>query len=108
MAITHIQVGTTTAGNRVKSLVLSIENNINGLVDEAATMTTMIDGDGSSPTMFDNVVLNYGMTAANGVSANQFAKNLWDEINSLLSKVTTDASVTNVHTAILQAANKIR
>jgi hypothetical protein len=108
MALTHIQLGTTLAANRVRSLLIQLEMVAGSVQDEVLTMTTMITGDGSDPTQFDNVVTNYGIVGVAGQTSNQGAKALWDELNSLNGKINSDAAVTAVHTAIVQAANKVR
>jgi hypothetical protein len=108
MAVTHIQLGTTLAANRVRSLLINLEGVVSSVQDEVLTMQTMITGDASDPVQFDNVVTNYGIVGIAPATSNQGAKALWDELNSLNGKINSDAAVSAVHTAIVQAANKVR
>jgi hypothetical protein len=108
MAVTHIQLGTTTAANRIRGLLINLESLVGSVQDELLTMQTMITGDGSTAVQFDTVVTNYGITGIAPGTSNDGAKALWDELNSLNSKINTDAAVSAVHTAIVQAANKVR
>jgi hypothetical protein len=108
MAVTHITLGTTNAATRLRNVLINLEGLVNSVQDELNTLQTMLTGDGSDPVQFDVVVAAYGIVAIPGSSANISAKALWDELNSLNSKVNSDAAVSAVHTAIVQAANKVR
>lgn len=73
-------------------------NNANGRL--LAVMQHMIDGDGSDAAHFTEVTARYGF------ASNAKAKEAWDELNSLIAKLTTNGSVTNVQAAINQLLAK--
>lgn len=64
-----------------------------------AAIQHMIDGDGSDPAHFAEVT-------ANGLDSNAEAKAAWDELNSFVAKITTNASVTDVDAAWKQLLAK--
>lgn len=72
------------------------------LVKAKDVMQVMIDGDGSSATHFTEVTARFGFTD------NATAKAGWDELNSALFKLTTDAQVSSVQAAMLQLFSKLR
>lgn len=103
MAFTHFQIGAaSTHGPQLRSILSQLENGRSGLFQIIATMNTMIDGDGSLAAMFPEV------TARFGFQSDAQSKAAWDELNSLQSKLNTDASVSSVAAAMVQAFNKFR
>ncbi len=72
------------------------------LNDVLASMPHMIDGDGSNATQFSEVTSRYGF------ASNEAAKAAWDELNSMMFKLNTDASVSAVNAAMNQAFAKMR
>lgn len=103
MAMTHIQFDDRLQhGRLLRGALQKLEAGREELIKTKDVMITMIDGDGTLITHFDEVTLRFGF------SNNTIAKSCWDEINSLLNKITTDASVTFVNTATLQLFNKLR
>lgn len=64
------------------------------------------DGDGSQASHYDLTATEGGYQAGDYADANAAAKASFDELDSLYSKVATDASVSNVRAAILQCCAK--
>ena len=111
MAISHIQINPQLPhASRLRSVALGIENDVDVLTEELGTMALMIDGDPSVAANYGEVVTRYGIETPGMVEADRLAaaKALFDEMNSLKFKLTTNASVSDVNAAILQAASKIR
>lgn len=103
MAMTHIQFNDQLQHGRYLRRVLQMtEEGRETLIKTKDVMQTMIDGDGSDAAHFTEVTTRFGFTD------NATSKAAWDEINSALSKLTTDASVTNVQAALLQLFSKLR
>ena len=113
MAISHLLFNSGTYHGAILRDGLSIEDKRERLIKARDCMTTMIDGDGSNISMFDEVVKRYGVngwTTSDAVTDahRTVAKGIWDELNAGLGKITVDSSVTNVQTALLQLFNKLR
>ena len=103
MAMTHIQFNDQLQhGRYLRRAIQMIEEGRETLVKTKDVMQTMIDGDGTDAAQFTEVTARFGFTN------NATAKAGWDELNSALSKITTDASVTNVQAALLQLFSKLR
>lgn len=102
MAVLHIPFDSTNHSQRIRECLRHLEEGRQGLINEVATMSLMIDGDGSSETHFDAVRIKYGFPS------NTVAKAAKEELASCLSKITTDSSITSVQAALLQAFNKFR
>lgn len=103
MAVSHIVFNPSPSwGALLKGALNSLEHGLQDLNNVTACMTRMIDGDGSDPAQFTY------MTNRFGFSTNADAKAAWDELNSLAGKLNTDASVTSMHAALLQAFSKFR
>lgn len=87
MAFTHIYFGSGSQyNNLLRSSLNQLEAGKRDLVNVIATMQTMLDGDGTNISHFNEV----------------------DELNSLKFKLTTDSSITAVDSAMTQAFNKFR
>ncbi len=111
MTIAHIYFSAQTEyGKNLRSALTSVEDGTARLVQVRDTMTFMIDGDGSSSTQFTEVVARFGFSVTGGdAAANAVAaKAAWDEMNSYIGKITTDASVSSVDAARKQLMNKLR
>ena len=103
MATTHLAFNDQlTHGRMLRRGLDQLEEGREGINDVLASMTTMIDGDGSSAAHFTLA------TAKFGFPTDAAAKAAWDELNSLAAKFNTDASVSSVQSALLQAFNKFR
>lgn len=103
MAMTHIQFDDQKQhGRYLRRSLQMLEEGREQLIKTKDVMQTMINGDGSSSTHFPEVTSRFGFTD------DATAKAAWDEINSALSKLTTDASVTSVQAALLQLFSKLR
>jgi hypothetical protein len=89
------------AGARLAGLIASLDRT-RDIADEIQVMTLMIDGDGSDDAHYAEITTRYGF-ASNAKSHSAF-----DELNSVLGKLNTDGSVSNVKSAIAQAVNKFR
>ena len=94
--------GALLAGNRLRSGLSALENGRKLLMDELATMTADLDGDGSSDAHFGNVVTQYGF------SNTATAHLAWSELSSALSKITSDAAQTNTDAALKQLFTRMR
>ncbi len=99
MAFTHITFNVATpGGSRIHQLNLSLENGLNALTQELATISTLCDG--GDP----NNVANYTAVAAYyGYATNVDAKSSHDELASLASVLTGTPT-----SAIASSSNKHR
>ncbi len=103
MAFSHIAFNQQLEyGGKLRSSLATVEDGRTRLIQIRDTMTFMIDGDGSNSTQFGEVATRFGFVD------NASAKAAWDELNSYLGKVTTDASVSSVDAAFKQLMNKLR
>lgn len=73
-----------------------------GLSKLVAAMGLMLNGDGSLPAHFDEIVIRFGFPSTT------IAKAAWDELNAANFKLQTDASVTAVKAALDQLFTKFR
>jgi hypothetical protein len=103
MAVTHLTFNDQLPHGRLLRRGLSqLEEGLDNLNDTKASMALMIDGDGTQAAHFTYLTAKYGF------SSDADAKAAWDELNSLLFKLNTNASVTDVAAAIAQVFNKFR
>lgn len=103
MAVSHIAYSAGTQhGALLHSALGGLEAKFDDLNDIHASMALMIDGDGSQAAHFAY------MTTKFGFSSDAVAKAAYEELSSLLFKLNTNASVTDVNAALLQAFNKFR
>lgn len=103
MAVGHIGFNPASShGGPLKDAITSFNDGLDQLNELFATMTQMKDGDGSQASHFDYAVAKFGFTD------NVAAKAAYDELNSVLAKLNTDASVSNVNAAINQMIAKFR
>lgn len=113
MAISHLQFNDSSHHGRLLRSGLSIETARENLIKTRDVMQMMLDGDGSSIAHFDEVVKKFGAGGwADNVAVTDahrtVAKGIWDELNSALSKITTDVQVSSVQAALLQLFSKLR
>jgi tetrahydromethanopterin S-methyltransferase subunit H len=103
MAITHFQYTPTSQhGSILKSCLSGLETGVTSGNQCLGVMATMIDGDGSNASQFTEVTNKFGFPD------NATSKAAWDELNSMMAKINTNADVTNVNAALTQAFNKFR
>ena len=101
MAATNFFIDTSKQhGSKLKSALNQLETGFDSLNDILANIPHMIDGDGSSSTHFVEVTNRYGFPD------DATSKAAYEEIQSVMSKLNTDASVTSVNAALLQAFAK--
>lgn len=92
----------TVYGGKLNSVMGDLENALNRLNGMLGTMTQMIDGDGSNDSHYTEMTSRFGFTS------NAVAHNAFNELGAMHGKLFTDASVTNVRAATVQAINKLR
>lgn len=103
MTVAHIYSSPQTEyGSKLHSALAQLEAGFQNLIEIRDTFTTMIDGDGSDPAQYTYAQAKFGFTD------NATAQEGWNELNSVLAKLTTDSSVTSVNSAILQVFKKFR
>lgn len=101
--ITHINfVNTADHASLLRNTLQNLETGVDSLTKLLGTMTRCIDGDGSDPAQFGEVVARFGF----GSTAD--AKAAWDELNSLNFKLNTDNTVDHVSAALHQVFDKFR
>ena len=101
MAVSHISLNDQTQhGRMLRSALNKLDDGLQELTDLLAIMATMVDGDGSSSTHFPYVTSKFGF------ASDSKSKEAFDELNSLKYKLSTNASVTDVNAAMLQAFHK--
>lgn len=102
MAVGHIAFDPQTAhGNQLKGAVHEFNRGLDSLNELFLTMEQMKDGDGSQASHFDYAVEKFGF------ADNVAAKACYDELNSVLAKLNTNGSVSNVSAAINQLVAKL-
>ena len=103
MATTNFYIDTSKPhGAQLRSHLNALERGFDGLNDVLANIPHMIDGDGSDSAHFSEVTTRYGFVD------NDRSKAAWEELQSVMAKLNTDASVSSVNAAILQAFAKFR
>lgn len=103
MSVQHLLYNTGSShGALLKTALVQLSMGFNGLNDLKGAMQLMIDGDGTSSTHFDYMRDRFGFVDS------ATAKAAWEELNSVLSKLNTNDSVSSVNAALLQVFNKFR
>lgn len=102
MAVGHISFTNTQLGGQLQQALHEFNSGLDALNELFATMTQMKDGDGSQASHFTYAVSKFGFPDTTA------AKAAYDELGSVLAKLNTDASVSNVHAAIGQLIAKFR
>lgn len=107
MAANYIEMDKTTdfGRNLARGGQLIIEG-LELLVKARDNMIQARDGDGSSAAHYDVLAAEAGYVANDYADANAAAKASFDELDSLVGKLNTDGSVSNVRAAIYQFAAK--
>ena len=91
-----------TSGSRLRGALANLESSRISLFNELATMTAALDGDGSNDAHFANVVAEYGFANTT------VARSAWLELNSAVSKINSDASVSGTDAALKQLFTRLR
>jgi hypothetical protein len=103
MAVAHIAYNHGSQhGAILHGALIQFENSFETINNLKETMTLMIDGDGSQAAHFTY------MTDKFGFADDATAKAGYDELASVLFKLNTNSSVSDVNAAILQVLNKFR
>ena len=104
MPLDNIQFDSTTSthGRYLRQGLQGLNNGFDDLNEVLANMNHMLNGDGTAEAHFTE------MTARYGFGTNAIAKAGWDELNSVMAKLNTDASVTSVNAAIKQILAKMK
>lgn len=103
MALTHINFNPSTShGSMLRHALTRLEESFVDLNELHATMSLMIDGDGTDAAHFTYMATRFGFDDGAG------AKSAYDELSSVLFKLNTDSSVSDVNAAIKQVFNKLR
>lgn len=101
MTVSHIAFDQNTEyGTQLRVALNSLEKGKKDLNDLLSVMATMLDGDGSSPSHFDYFVPRFGFLTNVGAQA------AYNELQALMFKLSTDASVDHVDAAMTQAFSK--
>ena len=101
MAVNHISFNDALPeGRALRSMLRDMEQSHIDLPTIIRRMAQMIDGDGSQDAHYTY------MTTQFGFASDAKAHEAFNELNSLQSKFNTDASVTFVNAAMLQAFAK--
>ena len=101
MPVSHISFDSNSEyGQQLRSSLNSLEKGKDDLNDLLGVMATMLDGDGSQAAHFEYFIPRFGFpdTAT--------AKAAYDELQSLMFKLNTDAQVDFVNAAMTQVFNK--
>lgn len=107
MAANHIELDKSTdVGRQLTRGFQMVREAKETLVHVRDVMIQMRDGDGSQASHYDVLAAEAGYVANDYADANAAAKASFDELDSLLSKINSDASVSNVLAAINQACAK--
>ncbi len=100
MSVSHIQINPSLPhGSQVINAVRQIKVGIDALVD--AFKTLELYKDAGTGLFTQTAVSDYGFADVAGAQA------CFDEVNSMQSKLTTDANVSSVNAAILQCFRKL-
>jgi hypothetical protein len=108
MPLDHIDFDRTTRhGSLLQSALNQLQNGRETLNDILAGMGHMIDSDGSQDAHYSTMAAKFGFPSLQAPSG-AVARAAWNELNSMASKINTDASVSFVQAALLQAFAKFR
>lgn len=107
MAANYIELDRTTEiGRRLSRYGQMLREAVDGLAQTRAAMIQMRDGDGSQAAHYDVLAAEAGYVANDYADANTAARASFLELDSLLSKVNTDAEVSFVRAALDQFCAK--
>ena len=103
MAVQHIAFNDQLPhGRMLRRSLQQMEEGMEGLRSSLATLATMIDGDG---TVADHFAYTLGKFGFSDVAT---AKAAYDELLALRAKLSTNAQVTQVGSALTNAFNRFR
>jgi len=103
MAFTHLYYDRTKPyGIMLGNVMSNLESSLNALNGIIGTMQLMINGDGSLDAHYVEITSRFGFPD------DATSHNAFNELVAVQGKVNVDTSVTNVHTALVQAINKFR
>ena len=103
MAFTHVYFNDQIHhGRLLRRALQQLEEGLESLNDIFSALNHMKDGDGSQAAHFARA------TTLLGFPDDATTKAAYDELNSLQAKLNTNASVTDVNAALLQAFAKFR
>lgn len=88
------------------SLLRQLRDARDSLVEQQLVLDQARDGDGSSAAHYDMAAVQFGFQSGDYATPEAACKASYDELASLLAKLTTDASVSAVMTATNQACAK--
>jgi hypothetical protein len=116
MATAHIKFNDqTSAGRLLRRFLNGAESTLDDGNDLLAMMQQMLAGvgDGTNIAHFDYLVQEFGFGGwTSAVAVNDamrtVAKACWDEVNSFMAKINTDANVSSVNAALKQIIAKHR
>lgn len=115
MALTHINIPNATPhAALLRSAISRFEDAFTDLNDVLATLALMIDGDGQQAAHFEYMTKKLGSDGYDSTQGtptagqNGVSKAAWDELNSLMFKLNTNNSVSDVNAAMVQVFNKFR
>lgn len=107
MAANYIELDRTTeVGRKLSRYATMLREAVDGLAQTRDSILQMRDGDGTSAADYDLLATEGGYVANDYADANAAAKASFDELDSLLSKVNTDDSVSFTRAAIDQFCAK--
>ncbi len=96
----------TDVGRRIVRYLQMVREAREGLAETLAVLVQMRDGDGSQASHYDLLAVQAGFTAGDYADANTAAKASHDELASLIFKLTTNSSITDMLAAMDQACAK--
>jgi hypothetical protein len=99
--------------DRTKDIARNMDRGLSMLIESRqlltntlAAMVQMIDNGGATAADFDQLATEGGYSAGDFAGVNEAAQASYNELASLLAKLNTDGSVSNVDAAIKQIAAK--
>lgn len=103
MTVAHILFNDNTQyGKLLRSPLNKMEEAISEFIEIKGTMQLMLDGNGSDDSHYSYMQEKFGFLD------NASAHSAWNELNSVLYKLTTNETTDHVYDALLQVFNKFR
>ncbi len=108
MSVTHLGYDENTEyGRKLSRFISLLQEALNSGNSILGIMNRMKDGDGSQAVHFDYLVSRFGFEGVDTAAKQTVAKATFDELNSLMFKLNTDSSVSDVNAAIKQIGEKL-
>jgi len=110
MAIIYLPYSPQSVDGKYVQQITTALRTTRNLTSYLQTFAEQINGDPSNVanyTFLANALGCTDTTTSGGTTANETAKAIFDELNSLNFKLTTDTAVTDVNAAINQALSKL-